>query len=90
MADKARLPARRKKRRKIVDEYCSYIVEIKDWGVTYSHGLNSTPKLFPGQYSEHLDLCIKGLFHMPEKYSAKEVRLTFIGDREKVCRTELG
>ena len=82
MAKKARSAARRKRQCKIVDEYCSYIVEIKDWEVTYSHGLNSTPKLFPGQYSEHLDLSIKGLFHLPEKYSAQEVTLTFIGDRE--------
>jgi hypothetical protein len=82
MVEKARSAARRKRQRKIVDEYCSYIVEIKDWELTYSHGLNSTPKLFPGQYSEHLDLCIKGFFRIPEKYSTKEIILTFIGDRE--------
>jgi hypothetical protein len=82
MVEEARSAARRKKQRKIVDEYCSYIVEIKDWELTYPHGLNSNPKLFPDQYSEHLELCIKGFFQMPEKYSAKEVTLTFIGDRE--------
>jgi hypothetical protein len=42
MAKKARSAARRKRQRKIVDEYCSYIVEIRDWEVTYSHGLNFT------------------------------------------------
>jgi hypothetical protein len=72
MVEKACSAARRKRQRKIVDEYCSFIVEIRDWELTYSHGLNSTPKLFPGQYSEHLQLCIKGLFHMPEKHSTKE------------------
>ena len=82
MVKKARSSLRRKRQRKIVDEYCSYIVEIKEWEVTYSHGLNSTPKIFAGQYSEHLDLCIRGQFHMPEKHSTKGVSLTFIGDRE--------
>jgi hypothetical protein len=82
MAEKARSAARKKRQRKIVDEYCSYIVEIKDWEMMYSHGLNSNPKPFSRQYSEHLELCIKGFFRMPEKYSTKEVSLTFIGDRE--------
>ncbi|HSW39570.1 MAG TPA: hypothetical protein VLL97_08780 [Acidobacteriota bacterium] len=82
MTEKARSATRRKRHRKIVEEYCSYIIEIKDWELTYSHGLNSTPKLFPGQYSEHLDLSIKGIIRMHEKYSTKGVNLTFIGDRE--------
>jgi hypothetical protein len=82
MAEKARSATRRKKQHKIVDEYCSYIVEIKDWELTYSLGLNTNPKLFAGQYSEHLHLSIKGVFRLPEKYSDQEIASTFIGDRE--------
>jgi len=78
MAEKARSAARRKRQRKIVEEYCSYIVKIKDWELTYSHELNSSPKLSIGQYSEHLELSIKGSFHIPQKYSAKEVSLTWV------------
>lgn len=82
MAEKARSAARRKRQRKIIDEYSSFIVEIKDWELRYSRGLNSNPKLFSGQYSEHLELFIKGNFHTPEKYSTQNVVLTFLGDRE--------
>jgi hypothetical protein len=82
MTEKERSAARRKRQRRTQDEYCSYIVEIKDWELTYSVGLNTNPKLFAGQYSEHLHLTIKGLFRLPEKYSNQEVVSTFIGDRE--------
>jgi len=71
MADKARLPARRKKRRKIVDEYCSYIVEIKDWEVTYSHGLNSTPNFFPVSIQNIWIFVLKAFFICPRNILRK-------------------
>lgn len=82
MVEGSRSAARRKKQRRTVDEYCSYVLDIQDWELTYSLGLNPNPKVFSGQYSESLHLRIKGFIRLPEKYSTKEIVATFIGDRE--------
>jgi hypothetical protein len=82
MVERAKSAARRKRQRKTVDEYCSYVVEIQEWELTYSLGLNPNPKVFSGQYSESLHLKIKGSIRLPEKYSDREMVSTFIGDRE--------
>jgi len=82
MVKKVKSASRRNTRRKSKDEYCSYVVEIQDWELTYSLGLNPNPKYFSGQYSESLHLNIKGSLRFPEKYSTKEIVSTFIGDRE--------
>jgi len=82
MTKKARSGSRRKSHRRAVKEYCSYIVEIQDWELTYSLGLNPNPKLLSGQYTEALHLSLKGILRQPEKYSSKEITSTFIGDRE--------
>lgn len=71
-----------KKHYKATEKYCSYLVEILDWELTYSFLLNPNPKIFPGQYSEHLYLEIKGSMRSPEKYAGDEINSTFIGDRE--------
>ncbi len=65
-----------------MEEYCSFVIEIQDWELSYSLGLNPNPKVFSGQYSESLHLKIRGLIRMPEKFSAKEMIASFIGDRE--------
>ena len=82
MVGRVRSAARRKRQHKAVDEYCSYVVEIKDWELTYSLGLNPNQKILSGQYMESLHLKIKGSIRLREKYSAKDMVSTFIGDRE--------
>lgn len=73
----------RKKKRKVVREYTSYLIEIQDWQAPYSFHLNRDRLLHKGPYSEHFELTFKGTFLYPQKYVGKDVDLTFLGNREK-------
>ena len=73
MVKQTRSATKRKRKRKVVEEYYSYVVEIRDWELTYSLGLNPNPKHFDGQYWESLHLIVKGLIQLPEKYATKDI-----------------
>ena len=81
----ARQGAKKKKakRRRAVDEYYTYIVEITDWELTYLYSLNEDKyAIYP--YSEYLHLEVKGIIRKPEKYAGLELSSTFMGDRESI------
>lgn len=65
---------------------CSYIIEVKDWKLTYSFGLNTIPKLLSGQYLESLHLKLNGCLQYPVKYASKEIKAAFVGDRSLPAR----
>ena len=52
--DKPKRPAKRKNKRGTMDE--SYTIEVQNWDLTYSFGLNNIPKFIPGSFIESLDL----------------------------------
>lgn len=65
-------------------EYTTFIVEIMDWELPYSFSINHNDKYFPGPYSEHLHLHIKGVLREPKKHGGTVIDLTFIGERDIV------
>jgi hypothetical protein len=81
----ARQGAKRKKakRRRVVDEYCTYIVEITDWDLTYLYSLDED-KYATYPYSEYLNLEVRGIIREPEKYAGLEMSSTFMGKRELI------
>jgi len=71
----------RKARKKIQEEYGSYIVEVIDWETSYSFTVNRNERLFVGSYREHLNLEIKGVLRHPSKFEGKDIKVTLLGDR---------
>ena len=64
----------------------SYTIEVQNWDLTYSFGLNNIPKFIPGSFIESLDLKIMGMILQPKKYEAKEIKVTFVGDRSLISK----
>jgi len=73
----------RKKKKKVVRDYTSYLIEIQDWKAPYSFHLNHDRLLNKGPYSDHIELTINGIFLYPQQYAGNNCELTFLGDREK-------
>lgn len=71
----------RKARKKVQEEYGSYIVEVTDWETSYSFTVNRNERLFVGSYREHLNLEIKGVLRHPSKFDGKDIKVTLLGDR---------
>jgi len=84
MDTKKQTTKRRKKRKRKAEENCSYIIEITDWELTYSFSVNWNEKLIEGPFFEALNLEVKGLIRVPEKYASKELNATFLGNRKMV------
>jgi hypothetical protein len=72
---------RKKKRARKTEEYCSYVVEITDWGLANSFSMNWNEKLFDGPYFETLNLEVNGLIRTTVKYACRSIHATFLGDR---------
>jgi hypothetical protein len=72
----------RKSRKKVQEEYGSYIIEVVDWETSYSFTVNSDDRFYSGSYGEHLHLEIKGILRYPFKFDGKDIRLTLLGNRK--------
>jgi hypothetical protein len=70
--------------RKVKEEYTTFAVEVIDWELPYLFSLNHNDKYFPGPYSEHLHLQVKGVIREPKIHDGMAIELTFIGDRSIV------
>ena len=79
-------PKLRKAKHRVKKEYCTFIVEIKDWEMTYLFSLDRGNMFSEGPYMEFPHLEIKGVIRQPEKYAGKEMSATFMGDREMFPR----
>jgi len=71
----------RKVRKKVQEEYGSYIVELTDWETNYLFTVNRNERFFAGSYREHLHLEIKGVLRHPSKFDGKDIKVTLLGDR---------
>jgi hypothetical protein len=69
-------------RKKVLEEYGSYIIEVADWETSYSFTINRDERLFTGSYREHLHLEIKGILRYPFKFDGKDIRVLLLGDRK--------
>jgi len=71
----------RKARKRVKEEYGSYIVEVAGWETSYSFTVNRNERFFAGSYREHLHLEIKGVLRHPSKFDGKDLKVTLLGDR---------
>ena len=69
-------------RKRVKEEYCSYIVEVADWETSYSFKVNRDDRFYTGSYGEHLHLEAKGILRYPFKFDGKEIRVLLLGDRK--------
>jgi hypothetical protein len=79
---------RRKARNRKEDEYCTFIIEIKDWDLTYLFSLNDYDKYASNPYNEYLNLEIKGIIREPAKYVDKEMKAVFLGRRDMIIKVQ--
>jgi len=81
MAKPAATQNPRNTRKKVREEYGSYIIEVGDWETNYSFTVNRNERFFAGSYREHLHLEIKGVLRHPSKFDGKDIKVTLLGDR---------
>lgn len=72
----------RKTRKRVKEEYSSYIIEVADWETGYSFTVNRDHRFYSGSYGEYLHLEIKGIVRYPFKFDGKDIRVLFLGDRK--------
>ena len=65
MAKPAAAKKPRTARKRVKEEYGSYIVEVSDWETSYSFKVNRDDRFYTGSYGEHLHLEIKGVLRYP-------------------------
>jgi len=82
MARPAAVKKPRKARKKVREEYGSYIIEVADWETSYSFKVNRDDRFYTGSYGEHLHLEIKGILRYPFKFDGKNIRVLLLGDRK--------
>ncbi len=77
---------KKKRKRKQVEEYCSYVIEILSWELRYSISENRNKKLYPGPYSEYSSIEMTGKVIEPPKIADREIQCTLYGSREHDVR----
>ncbi len=66
------------------EDYCTFVVEVIDWELTYLFSISHDLKYRPTPYEEYLHLDIKGILREPKKFDGKEIDVTFMGDRNMI------
>lgn len=74
------------RRRKPIEEYCTYLIEILSWKMCYSISENSGKKLSPGPYSEYSAIEICGKVIEPPNIAGREIDCTLYSNREHDVR----
>jgi len=82
----ATTPKTNKRRRKSVEEYCTYLIEILSWKIRYSLSENRGKKFNPGPYSEYSAIEIIGKVLEPTKIAGREIDCTIYGQRDHDIR----
>jgi len=82
MAKPAAVKKPRSSRKKVREEYGSYIIEVADWETSYSFTVNRDNRFYSGAYREHLHLEVKGILRYPFKFDGKDIQVTLLGDRK--------
>lgn len=82
MARPATVKKPRSTRKKVREEYGSFIIEVADWETSYSFKVNRDDRFYTGSYGEHLHLEIKGVLRYPFKFDGKGIRVLLLGDRK--------
>jgi len=63
------------------EEYCTFVVEVIEWELSYLFSINLFSKHRQTPYEEYLHLNIKGMLREPKKFDGMEIDVTFMGDR---------
>lgn len=66
------------------EDYCTFVVEVIDWELTYLFSINHDLKYRPTPYEEYLHLDIKGILREPKQFDNKGIDVTFMGDRNMI------
>jgi hypothetical protein len=72
----------RRKKKKPIETYESYLVRILDWKIEYSLHLDKECKFSKSPYWEYCSLGLQGEFLAPPKLKGRELRINLLAERD--------
>lgn len=72
---------KRRKPRKLGFDF--FVIQIDDWDLSYSFGLDPERRWSGGPYWEHVSLNVQGTFLSPDKVANRQIPVTVLGRRDR-------
>lgn len=74
---------KKKKARKQVEQYCTYLIEILSCKTQYAISENRGKRFTPGPYSEYIAIEMAGIVLEPDKITNRTIECIIYGERDR-------